>query len=961
MAILHPWLRDTISQLLARWPVEILPIPDREALLTQASTGPDVVLVDPFAFGEPGLNLLQRLRRAAPATLIVVLLSADTRDYRDAAVRMGANGVVITEQSTTDLLPTLQRLLARARLVNDVADRIVRAARQGAPIGASAYGESPSSQGLQALSDQAVERLAAPPVPSLPIPSAVDDRPAQAQGEHTLLRGLMLSADSPSSTSTERVVRTACNLNCGAHFCGLNVTVRDGHLVNIEPADFPDQRYRRICLKGISYVQMVAHPDRLLYPLKRRGPRGQGDWERISWDQALDEIAEQMRRLAEHHGPESLMFFPYSGQLSALNGFNGVYLRLASLLGASGTSAREFGIDSAVPSGIEDTFGEGAGYLANDYTDLPNSRLILIWGGDPAQSRMNWWPSFLDAKRAGARLVAIDPKFSVTASKCDEWLPIRPGADLYLALALLRAILKQGWLDHDFVIRHTVAPLLVREDNARFLRWLGREGQERFVAWDEHVHKAALAEAAQAPALSGQFSVNGVACRPAFDRLREMLEPYTPEFASQRTGLPADRILSLAQDYATTRPARIFTLYGVDRWHHGATFGRLIAALAAFTGNLGQPGSGAGVDGFNEGILFSSQFATPGDRRYRPLNPASLPEQIVSGQPHPIKAMWVAFSNWLNQWPDQNHLRNAVLPRLDLLVTVDHFLTETARWSDYVLPAATLFEREDMVKGPGPYVQHQPPVLPPPGECRSDFDIAAALARRLGCGEYFSQPVGAYLAEIMAEGGKSLQGLSLEALRAKGVLQRNTAPESLVAHRDLKFKTATGRVEFYVERLLPYGRALPDHEPPAEADPEGDLRRRFPLVCITEHSRFRVHSTFSNAPWLREIDREPRAVLNPSTATSRGIADDDFVRVFNDRGCAILRARLSQAVPPGTVYLGQGWQSSDFHWGHAQSLTHAVTNPANAFGPNISFSDVLVEVARAEGEAGDAQALRDGH
>ncbi len=949
VAVLHPWLRDTISQLLARRPVEILPVHNRDALLTQASAGPDVVLVDPFAFGEPGLNLLQRLRRAAPATLIVVLLSADTHDYRDAVVRVGANGVVITERSTTDLLPTLQRLLARTHLVNGVADQIVRAAQRGAPIGAPAYGDSPSSRNLQALSDRAVERLASPLVSNLPTPPSRVNRPDQDERrEHTFLRGLTLSTVSPSPNSTERVARTACNLNCGAHFCGLNVTVRDGHLVNIAPADFPDQRYRRICLKGISYVQMVAHPDRLLYPLKRRGPRGQGGWERLSWDQALDEIAEQMRALSARHGPESLMFFPYSGQLSALNGFNGVYLRLASLLGASGTSAREFGIDSAVPSGIEDTFGQGAGYLADDYADLPNSRLILIWGGDPAQSRMNWWPFFLDAKQSGARLIAIDPRFSVTASKCDEWLPIRPGADLYLALALLRAIIKQDGLDQDFVIRHTVAPLLVREDNGRFLR------RETFLVWDERVRKAVRAEAAQAPALRGRFLVDGVSCRPAFDRLREMLEPYTPEYASRKTGLPADRILSLAQDYATTKPARIFTLYGVDRWHHGATFGRLIATLAAFTGNLGRPGGGAGVDGFSEGVLFDSHFAGPGGRHYRPINPAALPEQVVSGQPYPIKAVWVAFSNWLNQWPNQNHLREAVLPHLNLLVTVDHFLTETARWSDYVLPAATLFEREDMVKGPGPYVQHQPPILPPPGECRSDFDIAAALARRLGCGEYFSQPVSAYLAEIMAEGGETLQGLSVEELRAKGVLRRHVPPESWVVHRDRKFKTPTGRVEFYVERLLPYGRALPGYEPPAEADPEGDLKRRFPLVCITGHSRFRVHSTFSNAPWLREIDREPCAVMNPSVANSRGIADDDFVRVFNDRGCVVMRARLSPTVPPGTVYLSQGWQSSDFHLGHAQSLTHAIANPANAFGPNISFSDVLVEVARAEGETGDA-------
>jgi len=472
-----------------------------------------------------------------------------------------------------------------------------------------------------------------------------------------------------------------------------------------------------------------------------------------------------------------------------------------------------------------------------------------------------------------------------------------------------------------------------------------------YMAWDQAIQKAVLAEEAQSPALTGRFVVKGVACRPAFDLLKQMVAPYTPEYAAQKIGLSAEQIVALTEAYATTKPARIFTIYGIDRWHHGATFGRLIAALAALTGNLGVPGGGAGVDGFCEGAIFNGDFTAPEGRAFLGINPATLPNQIVIGQPYPIKGVFVAFNNWLSQWPNQNYLRESVLPQLDLLVVADQSMTETARWADYILPAAHLFEREDMVKGPGPYVQYQPQIVPPPGECRSDFAIAAGLADRLGMGRFFSCAPADYLKDILASLPDDQPALSFDELRAKGVLRRNLPTEPPVAFRDRIFQTPTGRVEFYVERLLPFGRALPDYEPPAEAQLDGAQAQRYPLVLITEHSRYRVHSTFVNAPWLREIDVEPRATIHPAVAAARRIADGDWVRVFNDRGFVVLRAQISQSVSPEMIVMSQGWRSSDFVKGHIQSLTHGIGNRLNAFGPNTSFFDVLVEVMREDGES----------
>ena len=220
-----------------------------------------------------------------------------------------------------------------------------------------------------------------------------------------------------------------------------------------------------------------------------------------------------------------------------------------------------------------------------------------------------------------------------------------------------------------------------------------------------------------------------------------------------------------------------------------------------------------------------------------------------------------------------------------------------------------------------------------------------AIAQRLGVGDYFAAEPADYLADILAE-TPGFTADSFADLRREGVLRRSPAVVQRVAHADRRFATPTGRVEFYVERLLPYGRALPDYEPPAEACSEGALREQFPLVCITEHSLYRVHSTFVNAPWLREMDAEPVALLHPSEGAARGVADRDIVRVFNERGYVVLRAHLDEAVPAGTVYFTQGWQTDDFLAGHPQTLTHGRTNPANAFGPNSSFSDVLVQVVK---------------
>jgi anaerobic dimethyl sulfoxide reductase subunit A len=942
---------DSLAQILKR----LKPLPEfshaftTQQIVKSLETKPDIILIDPFLLtsGASGNQILKISRQACGSIPIIALLSEDTRSYRDATIDMGANAAVALERAVEDLIPTIGRLLMHVNLFNGVSEQIQNAANASAPAGESVQILPRPHKNLEFLSRQAVERLVDELAPlDLDIRLSETEIQPQENLSRTFIRSLTMTANAKRESKADAVFRTACNLNCGAHYCGLKVTVREGHIVNISAADFPDARFKRICLKGISNLQIVAHPERLLHPLKRSGPRGAGQWERISWNQALDEISVKMLSLQQTYGSHSLMFFPYSGQLSYLNGFYGVYLRLASALGASGTHAAQFGIDSAVPSGIEDTLGAGAGYLANDYADLPNSRLVLIWGADPVQTRMNWWPFFQEAQQSGTRLVCIDPKFTPTASKSDDWIRIRPGSDMYLGLAILSIILDNGWYDGEYLLANSVAPFLVSSETGKYLHATDDPfiQDEIYWVWDTTKSCPVPAKDSRQPALSGSFTVGGVLYRTAFDLLKEAVAEYTPELAAEKTGIDAARIVKLAQEFAVTKPARIYTLYGIDRWHHGAAFGRVIAALAAVTGNIGVAGGGAGVDGMNEGFSFSNCFYQPAGTQYAPVNPLLLPQYIVHQDPYPIKSVMVAFSNWLNQFPDRNYMLKTVLPQLDLIVVADLFLTDTAQWADYVLPASSFLEREDMVKGPGPYIQYQPGIVAPPGECRSDFEIACELGKRMGVGAYMNGKPADYLREAFPSDDPALEGLSYEGLKEAGVLQRKLPVNALVAHYERKFKTPSGRVEFLVERLLPYKKALPSYQPPIEAHPDSQRAQNYPLVCIMEHTRYSVHSTFRNTPWLRELDSEPGVILHPTDAGSRGIRDGDLVRVFNDRGEVSLKARLSRVAHPGSVYFSQGWQSRDFVKGHSQSLTHADIDPSNFLGANASFSDVLVEV-----------------
>ena len=745
------------------------------------------------------------------------------------------------------------------------------------------------------------------------------------------------------SGTEAHVVRTACPAHCAANACGILAHVIDDRVVKLEPADFPDRRLRRICLRGLSSLQMLYHPDRLKYPLKRVGERGEGKWQRMSWQEALDTIADRFTEIADKYGSRSVGFVlggPGSGNVKF-----GAYTRFASLFQGTRVSAWGYG-DSAGPCAATAMFGAHApGAFISAFRE---PKLNICWGTNPAESTPFMMRPLLAYKQGGTRLVVVDPVFTVTASKADEYVRVRPGTDAALALGMMNVIMQEGLQDEDFVRAHTVGPFLVRSSNGRFLREsdISPGGAERYMVWDTASDSALPSgEASISPALTGTYHVGGIECRPAFQLLADLIAEYPPEKAAEVTNVPVDTIRKLALAYATNKPANIYTNNGLGRHYHGDLTFRAVCTLAAITGNITVPGAG----GHRRLVLNWDAFLQPdAERSYSRMGILNTYPSILTEKPYPLKALWFAFTNFVNQCADSYKIINELFPRLDFIVDTALFMNDTAKYADIVLPVCTFLEFSDMVGGPAPYLQLQQKVIEPLHESRSDISILSDLAKRLGFGEYFDKTEEEFVDLLLDSGHPSVEGINVAGLREGPAMINPVLAPPGVQPAQGKFRTASGKVEFYVEKLKPLGEELPLYREPLESG-RSEKAEKYPLVFVQVHSRFRHHSSFANIPWLLEINPRPVMDISPQDAASRSIKEGDAVVVYNDRGRIRLEAKINEGIQPGVVNIPQGWWFDQFGEGGHNTLSHDAINPAQdaIYEPNMAFNDVLVQVERA--------------
>ena len=806
-----------------------------------------------------------------------------------------------------------------------------------------------------------------------------------------LAAGAAAAAESLSSnlagTSTanadeaETVFWGTCRPNCFA-YCAVDVHVRDGRMVKTSRGEHYNGIYNRICQRGLSHVQRVYDPERVLYPMLRKEgtERGEGQFERITWDDAFALCAKKITEIQAEYGNSSVFFYGGSGNFSAK--VTTVYGRLSSLIQASTVGAC---VDQASAYGLTAACGTSMPNLmvmawnGNEPSDAVNAKSIVVWGANITDAQVQNWHLIRRAQKAGVKLYVVDPIFTQVAAKADRWFSIRPGADTLLKHAIMNVIISRGAVDVDFMANHTVAPYLVREDNGMYVRAADLQGAAAEETADEEAIAAASANVVLVGGvptvladgvvgdIEGAATINGVACKTAYQLLKDMVAAHSPAAVADRIEMSVEDIEALA-DICIDGPVYHYEGYGPQAYDNGVATTIAGYTMCALTGNLGKPGASYGAF-WGLFVGYDSAFAMPAGPSLSP-SVASVDlynvvrERSFAGVPVDPKMLYIYAANVVNTNVSENTWIHEILPNMEFVVTADCMMTDTARYSDLVLPIAQWFEHSDItIAGQTGSISYNEKAIDPLGEAKEDWDIVCGIGKALGLGEYFEMDGDEVLVQLMGGFLPQMFGVDVETLKQKRVVRLIPGdPESdpFIAWRDGVFDTTDQRLSFYREApavRIPTTKTasdeemrrerLPEFYPPMEAWPENDLYAKYPFVLMSERPRYRVHSQWYNTPLLRELDPEPFVKINPTDAAAKGLEDGSLVECFNDHGHAVARLVCSEAIKPGTMVYPKSWQKHQ----HVAGSWSELSNPDfNVFSVNCNFMDILCDVRLWTGE-----------
>lgn len=770
--------------------------------------------------------------------------------------------------------------------------------------------------------------------------------------------GLLQAAAEPAAAlAAARIVTSSCNVNCGSR-CVLRAHVSDGAITSVETDNSGTDEWGmhqiRACLRGRSMRQRVYAPERLKYPMIRTGKRGEAKFRRASWDEALDRIAGKMKDIKARFGNEAFYLNYGTGSLGGLMSRSNARTPLVRMMNCFGgyLNQRNTYSTAQINTAMPYLYGATQG---NAVSDMVNSRLVVMFGNNPANTRMSGGGIIHDLiearQRHGFRLIVVDPCFSDTAAIADEWIAIRPGTDGALVAALAHVLIGEGLIDQAFLDNYCV----------------GFDAQ--------HMPDGMAAEDCYKAYIEGE-GPDGQA--------------KTPAWAAPICGISAERIVKLAREIGQARPCCINQGWGPQRHSNGEDACRSIAMLAILTGNVGIAGGNSGARESGAPNPFESlptlrnpvSTALPvflwTDAIERGTEMTALADGITGAErlKAPVKFIWNYAGNALiNQHSDINRTAHILADdtKCEMIVVVDNFMTSSARFADILLPGTTNLEENDFALSDNvsdmAYVVFAHKAIEPLFESRGLYEICSDLAERLGIAQQFTEGRSRdqWLEVLLEKSRAKLPDLpkTLDEAWETGIFKiRNSGPppvafkafrEDPVGH---PLKTPSGKIEIFSKRLWDMAHswtltegdqisAIPVYYDGFEGylDPR---RSRYPLQMISHHYKQRTHSTYGNVPWLKEV--APQELwINPIDAAPRGIKPGDKVKIFNDRGASVIEAKVTDRIIPGTVSLPEGaWYAPDEQGvdrgGCPNILTSARPSPLAKGNPQHS---TLVDVAKA--------------
>ena len=619
--------------------------------------------------------------------------------------------------------------------------------------------------------------------------------------------------------------------------CSLEVEVEKGKVVKVRGNRNSPVNQGRICIKGKNYSNMLYGPERLSYPLQRISKRGEGEFKRISWEQALDIIYKKLKNLKEQYGPESVLYYNRFANLGVVkNCAYGFWHQFGGFTSTYGGLC-----DSAAQEAITLTYGE---VKHNKISDLENSKLIILWGSNPAYTNIHLMHYINKAVNKGAKLITIDIRENESGAKSQLYLNPRPGTDGCLALGIANQLIENELIDHNFIKQHTFG----------------------------------------------------------FAEFKELVKDYPLEKVSAITEVPTAKIKSLINYLKENSQYALICGMGVQRCTNAGQTVRAISLLPALTGSISKKGCGFYFSDRQAPELNWPFFPKKPERIRNSIPVAKLASGMNNQIDPPVKAMWIEQANPMTSNPNINLLAR-VMNKLELIVVADLFLTDTARMADIVLPAASMYEYYDLITGYGhSYIQLQQKIIDPPGECKHESEIYRLLGKKFGFSlDYLPENNLGTIEKVIND---SNLNTNVDELKEKPYLHSNYQE---IAFNDFKFNTPTGKMEFYSKQIKDlWGQnPLPFYYEPMEnkfSSPE--FYAKYPLTFISAHALNKMNSQFSS----REISQEePFIWINPDDAEYRGINDGEKVKVYNERGSLILKAVLTEKIPRGVVHAYFGW------------------------------------------------------